>query len=240
MDLRSVGLASLYGALVLLTPKTSYAQLAHPGYSGLISTPNAEVIPHGQLAFNFSWIDGVRTYLFSPQTNRLYAVTAGILPGLEVTLRQTQVVGWHDPEATGVPYAFDRMFSAKYKIPLPGNFPRLAFGIQDIASANFLSGVTGIKPGATQYGQSTYYGVLGVNHNYWDSHIGVGISQAFINGFFGGITYHLFEQLSVLGEWDSKQANWGVRYFPINNWWVQFSGIGNDTWGLSSGVSLTL
>jgi len=240
MDLRSVGLASLYGALVLLTPKASYAYLAHPGYSGLISTPNAEVIPQGKLALNFSWVDGPRTYLFSPQTNRLYVATIGILPGLESTLRQTQVIGWHDPDAPGVQHALDRMFSAKYRFPTPEHFPGLAFGIQDIASANLLSGVTGTKPGVTQYGQTTFYGVLGARHDSWNWHFGYGISQAFIQGFFGGMTYHPFERLSMLGEWDSKQANWGIRYTPINCWWLQISSIGSSTWGVSSGASLTL
>ncbi|MNR82119.1 hypothetical protein D3C72_128740 [compost metagenome] len=240
MESRSVGLVSLYGALVLLIPKPSYAHLAHPGYSGLISTPNAEVIPQGQLALNFSWVNGPRTYLFSPQTNRLYVVTMGILPGLEGTLRQTQVIGWHDPDAPGVQYALDRMFSAKYRLPMPKRFPSLAIGAQDIASANLLSGVTGIQSGATQYGQSTYYGVLGASQDSWDWHFGFGISQGFINGFFGGMTFHLFERLKMLGEWDSKQVNWGLRFVPIDSWWLQISGMGIDTWGLSSGVSLTL
>ena len=240
MDSRSVGLASLYGALVLLSPEESYAHLAHPGYSGLISTPNAEVLPQGKLALNFSWVEGSQTYLFSPNTNRLYIVTVGILPGLEGTLRQTQVIAWHDPDAPGVQHAFDRMFSAKYKLPMPIHFPSLAIGVQDIASVNFLSGVTDINAGATQYGQSTYYGVLGASHGTWDWHLGFGISQKFINGFFGGMTYRLFERLNILGEWDSKQVNWGIRYTPVESWWLQTSGIGSDTWGLSFGASLAL
>lgn len=241
MDTRSVGLASLCGALALLTPKASYAHLAHPGYSGLISTPNAEVIPHGQLALNFSWIDGPATYLFSPQTNRLYVVTAGILPGLEATLRQTQVIGWHDPEAPGVQHAFDRMFSAKYTLPTPKDLPRVAIGMQDIASGNLLSGVRGASPGITQYGQPMLYSVIGGSSRFIEWHFGFGTSQAFINGLFAGMSYHPYEQFRLLGEWDSRRFNVGIHIMPFRKgWWFQLSSISHSTWALSSGLHIIL
>ena len=229
MDWRSVGLASLYGALAVLTPDESFAQLAYPGYSGLISTPNADVLAEGQLAFSFCWMDGQHTYLFAPKINRMYVVTVGILPGVEATLRQTQVIGWQDPAAPGVQHAFDRMVSTKYTFPMPEGSPKLAVGVQDLASANFLTGITGAKPGVTQYGQSTLYGVVGDKYNFWTWHGGLGISQAFINGPFAGISLHPSETFSLLGEWDSHGFNFGSRYSPIRGWQFQISLINQTT-----------
>jgi hypothetical protein len=240
MEWRSVGLSSLYGALVLLTPQTSFAQLAHPGYSGLISTPNAEVLPQGQIALGYSWLDGPSTYLFAPKTNRIYVVTVGILPGLETTLRQTQVIGWHDPEAPGVQHAFDRMFSAKYAFSTPTGYPQVAIGMQDIASGNYLSRTRGARPGSTQYGQSMVYGVVGENRSNWSWHGGYGVSQAFINGIFAGISYNPSEQIKLLGEWDSRGINFGIQLTPLHGWRIQLSSISNATWGINSGLLITL
>ena len=240
MDWRSAGLKSLCGALVVFTPQVGYAHLAHPGYSGLISTPNAEVLQQGQIAAVFSWIDGPDSYLFSPKTNRIYAVTIGVLPGLEATLRQTQVIGWHDPDAPGVQHAFDRMFSAKYSFALPQGFPQAAIGMQDLASGNVLTGARGIRPGMTQYGQSTLYGVIGEGFSDWAWHGGVGISQAFINGLFAGISYHPLHQLRLLGEWDSQGINWGIQLIPMEDWWIQVSSINRSTWGFSLSAQVGL
>ena len=236
MDVRSVGLVSLYGALVLFTPKTSYAHVALPGYSGLMSTPNADVLPQRQLAISFGWLNGPQTYLFAPLTNRLYVISVGLLPGLEVTIRQTQVIGWHDPEAPGVQHAFDRMVSAKYAFSLPERFPKLAVGIQDLASVNFLTNVSGVKPGMTQYDQSTIYGVIGDKHDYWHWHLGVGISQAFINGPFAGISFHPSESFGILGEWDSRRLNFGGRLSPFRELWIQASILDQKTLGIIRGL----
>lgn len=240
MARRSAGPVWLCGALLFLPSKAAYAQLAHPGYTGLISTPTPDVIQQGRLAFGFSWLDGKDTYLFSPKTNRVFAITVGILHGLEGTLRQTQVIGWYPGDAPGVAYGFDRMFSAKYAIPVPHGLPKVAVGIQDLASVNFLAGVRNHKPGVTQYGQTTAYGVLGNSYDSWTWHGGFGISQAFINGFFAGFSYRPLDRLCLQGEWDSKQLNWGLRVIPAGDWWLQVSSIGEGTWGISSGLCFSL
>lgn len=240
MARRSAETVWLCGALLFLPCEAAHAHLAHPGYTGLISTPTPEVLQQGQLSFGFSWLNGRDTYLFPPKTNRIFAITVGILPGFEGTLRQTQVIGWYPGDAPGVAYGFDRMFSAKYALPLSEGLPKVAIGIQDLASANFLVGVPGFKPGATQYGQTTAYGVLGDRFDSWAWHGGLGVSQAFINGFFAGFSYHPIERVSLQGEWDSKQLNWGLRVMPIGDWWLQVSSIGGDTWGISSGIDISL
>lgn len=139
----SLLLMVLGGALFCTYSLPAAAGLSHAGYTGLISTPTPAVEPDGRVSFLFSWIGGNRTYLFSPKINRVYAMTMGLLPGLEVTFRQTQVIGWHDPDAPGIQHSFDRMGSAKYQLPLPKGWPRAAIGIQDFASAGALVGMGG-------------------------------------------------------------------------------------------------
>lgn len=240
MDWRSAGLLSFCGALAIFLPEDCLAHLASPGYSGLISTPNAETLQQGQLALGFSWINGPETYLFAPKTNRIYVVTVGILPGLEATLRQTQVIGWYDPEAPGVNHAFDRMFSAKYALPLPREHPRIAIGMQDIASGNFLTGARGIKPGATQYGQSTLYVVVGEHLWSWSWHLGIGTSQAFLNGLFAGLSYKLNNKAELLAEWDSTRLNTGVRLTPTPWWAIQLASLNQTTWSINSEIRVSL
>lgn len=240
MNERSLGLACLVGALVVFHGEASYAQLAHPGFTGLISTPNAKVMPEGEIAFGFSWVSGPETYLFSPKTNRIYNATVGILPGLEATLRLTQVIGWYDPQAPGVEHAFDRMVSAKYALPLPDSYPQIAIGMQDIASSNFLTRTRGVTPGKTQYGQTTVYGVIGKQWGPWEWHGGVAKSEKFLDGFFSGIRYKPFEQIGVLIEWENGNLNGGIQLQPISGFSVLVSSINQTTRGICTELCIKL
>ena len=239
MKWRSVGVIGLCGAFSVLVPEASLAHLGHPGYSGLISTPDATVLPQGHLALSFTLLEGTETYLFAPRTNRIYAVTVGILPGLEATLRQTQVIGWYDPEAPGVAHALDRMVSAKYQFPLSGPL-KLAIGIQDIASANFLAGIRGHGASSTQYGQSTLYSVLGSTSEGFTWHAGWGASHSFINGAFAGVAYRPLPWLEFMAEYDSRRFNWGTGLSPINPVRLQLTQIGSSTLSLSSSFIIAL
>lgn len=234
MSLRHpAGRILLGGAFWFLSAAAAQAELCHAGYTGLISTPTPEVEPDGRLSFGFSWIDGPRTYLFAPKTNRVYAATMGVLPGLELTFRQTQVVGWVDPDAPGVAYAFDRMGSAKYQLPLPAGFPKLAAGVQDFASVGYISGIPGMTPEGTKHGQSTLYLVVGDHSGPLDWLAGVAKSQSFLNGAFWGLGLRLPFGFSLMAEHDSRQFNCGLRFAPLSGVAMQASSLGGDTTALS-------
>lgn len=230
---RSIQALMLAGALYFATSSPAEAQLAHPGYSGLVSTPTPEVLPEGSLALAFSWLGGTETYLRSPLTNRLYSISAGLLPGLEVTLRLTEMVGWYDPTVPGVTYGNDRMFSAKYQLPMLDTLPRAAVGMQDIASANVLAGIVTDDP-REYYGHSMLYGVLGDTVGPWSWHLGGAFSRSFINGVFGGLSARILPGIHLLVEHDSKRLNWGVQICPVPSFQLKISRFGSDTWGAAS------
>ena len=236
---RSTQAMALAGALLFSAPSPASSQVAHPGYTGLISTPTAEVMQEGSIALVFSWLDGQDTYLRAPLTNRIYAVTAGVLPNLEVTMRLTEMVGWYDSTVPGVTYGNDRMFSAKYQIPRIAPLPRVAVGMQDIASANLLAGLVSDDP-RTYYGHSTIYGVLGDTAPPWSWHIGVAYSREYINGLFGGFRLQLFHGFNLIVEHDSRHLNYGLQINPHPLLALQLSRIGNTTWGGSSTLNLPL
>lgn len=229
----------LGGASFLFLAQPSRAAIANPGFTGSISTPTFEIAEHGTMALSFSWLEGTHTYLRSPMTNRLYTVTAGILPGLEATLRLTEMVGWHDPTVPGVKFGNDRMFSAKYRIPLSSSLPAVAVGIQDIASANYLTGVSRTDP-RQAYGHAFIYAVTGTDFQWGSWHLGFGSSQAFIQGFFGGTTFRVTRRLHLILEHDSRTINWGVRISPFDSLWLQVGRISDDTWALSSTFHFSL
>lgn len=219
-------------AAIVLTAAPATASPSLIGSSGLLSVPDATILTEGTLALGFSWIDGPDTYLFAPRTNRIYSLSVGILPGVEGTFRATQVIGWHDPEAPGFEDAIDRMFNAKARLPLPEPLPRIAVGIQDLFSINALGGIRGAERGQTQYGQSTAYAVT--EHGFGPLRLvaGYGVSPAFIDGLFGGIDWQLIDGLHLLGEYDSRSWNAGLRWTPLP--WAQ------ATVGLLAGRTLGL
>ena len=227
--LRPLRTVLLGGALSLSLALPASAELSHAGFTGLISTPTPEVEAEGRMSFMFSWLGGDRTYVHSPKINRVFALTMGLLPGLEVTFRQTQVIGWIDPDAPGVAHAFDRMGSFKYCLPLPEAFPSVAAGIQDFASVGMLMGISPLKPGLDQRGLSTLYAVTGdwVGPFAWS--LGAARSLASINGVFGGASLDLPGGFLLMAEHDSHSLNVGIRYSPHPAIMLQASQIGDGT-----------
>ena len=230
---------ALAGALHFNIPLPAFSQVAFTGYSGSISTPTPDVLHEGSVALSFSWIDGPETYLRSPLTNRIYTITAGVLPNLEVTMRLTEMVGWHDATVPGVTYGNDRMFSAKYHIPILSTMPKFSIGIQDIASANLLAGIVQNDP-RELYGHSMLYGVAGDSFGPCSWYIGVATSREFINGFFGGLIIDTFPGIQLIGEHDSRHFNWGARINPSPLIDLKICNLGANTLGVSSTLAFQL
>jgi len=208
------------------------AAMAGPGYTGLITTPTAEVVPDGKVETGFFWLEGVHTYLFAPKTNRLLQASAGLWPGLEVTLRFTQVVGWVDPEAPAAPggHAVDRMASVKWRLPLPDSWLPLAVGVQDMGSVNQLAGIMRNWTGATQYGQTTLYAATGSGWGPFRWHAGWATPARNLAGAFGGLEASLPLGLVPLLEWDGRGWNVAIRWAPGENASVLVGRLSGDTW----------
>lgn len=234
--------AAIISSLFLgMVARASDAAPTLVGSTGLIKTPTASVLQQGELEVGFSWIGGPRAYLrpsetyaLPPNTNRMYYASMGILPGLEVSLDMAQVIGWVDPDAPGVANAIHRLSNAKYALPLPQGWPGLAFGVQDPFSVN---GLTRGAIGQTNYGLTTYYGVMSQGFGPLMLHLGYGQSPLFIQGPFGGADYELGFGLNLRAEYDSQQVNAGFLWHPTNWFSLYAARLFPDDW--SYGTALT-
>lgn len=143
----------------------------------------------------------------------------GILPGLEVSLDMLQVIGWVDPEAPGVAWAMHRLSNLKYQLPLPADWPQIAFGAQDPLSVNAISRG---PIGQTDYGLTTYYVVASHAVGPVSLHLGYARSRDFIDGVFGGATWRSVTDSmcgrstmagnGTPGSCGIRSAGWGYRW----------------------------
>lgn len=233
---KRIGLGA--SALIAVLLVGGHAATAAPtaslsGGTGLIKIPTALVLPEGAFDLGFSWIGGPQSYLFRPKGNRSYFISLGLLSGLEVSLDMLQVIGWVDPEASGVSNAIHRLSNAKYQLPLPEGLPRVAFGVQDPFSVN---GLTRGQIGQTNYGLTTYYGAVSHSVGPVSFHLGYGQSESFIRGAYGGVDWTLGCGLNVRTEYDSQRWNLGVLWQPVP--WISLTAarLFPDDWGYGMGL----
>lgn len=224
--LRLGGWSALLLATFAFSP-SAYAAPSLAGNTGLIKTPTAYVFSDGEFIIGFSWVGGARSYLFRPLTNRMYFASIGVLPGLELSLDMLQVIGWVDPDAPGVAWAIHRLSNAKYRLPLPANWPKVAFGAQDPLSANFFARG---PVGKTSYGLTTYYGVVSHSIGPVSGHFGLAQSRDFLNGVFGGADIDLGHGLNYRVEYDSQQWNVGLLWSPFGGLGVHIARLFPDEW----------
>lgn len=177
------------------------------GYTGLINTPNAQVMDSGvadigynnQLDFNGrKYIDG-HNIIFS----------AGLFNGLEVS---GQIVSnsMHDNlfYSEGKGQIRDLSFNAKYQIPyIPKDWLSVAIGMKDIGGA------------LNKY--KTIYAVA--SKELWDFRFSAGVGSSDritgqMDGAFAGIEWQPFKWFSVLTEYDAEAVNAAARLTIPKEW----------------------
>lgn len=232
--MRSVVLSAL--SLLLLAGRAE-ARPTLSGTTGLVTVPTAMTLSEGELVGGFSWLGGTRGYLFRPGINRFYYAGLGLLPGLEVSLSMLQVIGWIDPEAPGVAYAMHRLSNIKFRLPLPEGWPLVALGAQDPLSVNGL--VRGLR-GQTDYGLTTWYGVVTGGWGPLTVSGGYGQSRDAIRGVFGGVACELPLGLELQAEHDSRELALGLSWQPWS--WLHLYGARMlpDDWAWGGGLSYML
>lgn len=235
--MRNVMLALCLWVMSSLALPAAAASLNLAGGTGLIKTPTALTLEDGEFAVGFSWIGGPRGYLYQPKTNRHYFASLSVLPGLELTLDQLQVVGWYPGDAPGVAYGFHRMWNVKYQIPLPESWPRVAVGAQDPLGANFIARGSA---GKTEYGLNTFYGVLSQPLGPLALHLGYGDSPRFIKGVFVGADWEAGAGFNLRAEFDSREWNAGICWRPVSWFGLQAARLFPDDWAYSAVISLSL
>jgi len=213
--------------LLILTPVIGLIIIAQPGIAaisitgttGLVDVPTARIIPDGKIAFGIGYTD--REYsLRGPEYAQVaYYVTAGYLPFLEASLRITNFPGKMDAGAYGS--LKDRMASVKLRIVNEGRYlPSVLLGIHDML------GVHSTRDPAESVNFNTAYIVMSKSIHLplirvLDVHLGYasdlmmkGARHHSMLGIFVGLERKLGRYLTVMGEYDTRKYNVGLRITP--------------------------
>ena len=178
--------------------------LTSQGFTGLINTPNAQVIKEGDAVFLYSnqKDNHLRYYDYdapmAEQENFLAGI--GFLSSVELTGKLVENVG----------RARDLSGNIKYKIPFNQEYmPNIAIGWQDLGSA------------ANFYGNR--YIVLDKEFSFLRASLGYGdstndLGEDRMNGFFGGIEAQFIEEISIMAEHDGEENHLAFRVRTPRSW----------------------
>jgi len=187
-------LIAAFAWLSLCVPAS--ATVNNEGVSGLLSTPTAEVVNDGDAVFSVS-----RSYddTLDPAQDwavRNYCATVGYLPRLEITARFADFPGRPDPNyATNYQ---DRSVAVKYQLLNKDNFT-LAAGMTDIGGYS--------KANKSMYGVIDYTGIPTLR-------LSAGVGNERLDGAFGGLRWTPVEYVSLVGEYDTRNTNYGIEVHP--------------------------
>jgi len=192
----------------LLLSKNFSTTLTPQGFTGVINTPNAQILNEGTLSFLYSnqKDNHLRYYNYSnsmkEQENFLIGI--GFLPNIEITAKL--MVG---QKTLGD-------LSGNIKLLLPSinqNFPNIAIGWQDLGGALSLFGNRYIV-------LDKEIGFLRASLGYGDSLNTVGKSR--MDGFFWGLEAEITEGIFLMGEDDGEENHMAVRLKAPKKWFNNF------------------
>lgn len=181
--------------------QTVETMMSFQGFSGIINTPNANVLREGDMHMMYTdqhesiWRNDI---LSNRQDNYLFSV--GLFNFLEIGGRLTETFGNHR----------GRDLSASVKVS-SGNLtkeypfcPVVAVGIQDVGG------------GANQL-QNKY---LVVSEDLWRLRLSAGYSTGSerMKGAFGGVEFHAHDWITLLGEYDTRDTSAGIRVTTPELW----------------------
>lgn len=206
---------------VLLNAENFSNSLSSQGFTGLINTPNAQVIEEGDATFQFNnqFDNHLRNYNYNnlDASEENYIIGIGLFPNLEVVGRLVEV-GRLSPTAINDFSVRDLSANFKYKIPHNYKyFPNIALGIQDIG-------------GEDNHYDNTYI-VADKQFSFVRTSIGYGragenIKREFgkndtlskrMDGLFGGVEAKVTDWFSVVAEHDGQENHAAIRVAVPNS-----------------------
>lgn len=185
--------------------------LSLQGFTGILNTPNAEVTEEGKGYFLYSRQQ-------EPKWRRVidhednYILSLGLFPYIEASARFMEA-----PRKTSR-YISDLSGNFKAQVPFiprDGWLPQIAFGVQDVTGGqNSRDNAQKLK---------TWYGVATKDLWFLRMSAGYGAGPDRMEGLFGGVEAKAVDWLYVLGEYDTKETNVGLRLvtpdlfgYPVN------------------------
>lgn len=190
------------------------AGLAAPGYTGLGLTPSAEPAAWGQVLLAHD--QALPGHTAAPRGHNLM-VSAGVLPGLEITgrlatndLHCNLYLAGSDPCRGAVTRDLSASFKAGHRFglaALPGVRLSAAFGATDLG-------------GAATFNRA-WYGVLGAERGAWAATAGLArahSAQAALDGAFGSLRWRAHEAVQLQAEAIGRRQWLGARLTLPARW----------------------
>jgi hypothetical protein len=189
------------------------------GVSGYIRTPDSRTVAFKSADFGASVVHdskhvGDDDRNFSPGEHYVYALgiyaVAGILPGLEVSLRHGRQL-----DREGIELYSGRTMSIKSNpFQESEKMPAFAVGIQDILGGNCCRDFNSFYFTASKTFKTgkviKTYATIGLGTDLWIKLTGYAYQK--IKGFFGGFETNFTPSFSAIGEYDSQYFNGGLKY----------------------------
>lgn len=180
--------------------------LSSQGFTGLINTPNAQVIKEGDavLQFNNQFDNHLRNYNYnnSDASEENYIAGIGLFPNFEVIGRLVEV-GRLSPTSTYDFSVRDLSANFKYKIPYQHKYlPNIALGLQDFGGVanHYINNYIVADKEFSFLRTSIGYGKGGDNNR----------GQR-MDGIFGGVEAKVTDWFSVMVEHDAKENHAAIR-----------------------------
>jgi hypothetical protein len=167
------------------------------GVSGVLNTPTAEVVNDGVAVVTMGRFLRRMEGGLPDSITRSYSVTVGYLPRLELTARFIDFPTV--PDTHGTTNFQDRSASMKYRIPLNERWAA-ALGVTDVG------GESQINQGA--YGVLTYQASEQLS-------LSAGAGTERLSGAFANARWSPHERITLLGEYDTQDVNYGVEIKPF-------------------------
>jgi len=173
-----------------------YHASSFQGYSGIINTPNAEVMHEGSADLLYSNEVDSTNIKKSEYLSKNYLVNIGLFSFAEVNGRLAEQC----KKSNHLSCNFrDLSGSAKLQIPYYNKWlPKVALGVQDIGSA------------AAHY--ESKYIVASKQLYFLNASLGYATDSTRMDGIFGGVEVRTFDWLYLLGEYDTNEYAAALRF----------------------------
>jgi len=209
-----------YTLSLLFTTLLLSNDLSFQGFTGLINTPNAQIITEGEATFSFSnqLNNHLRNYDYSlPSVSQEdYMLGIGFLSQVEIVARLSEVDAFSLKRKESVGFEIrDLSTNIKWKLPLENPLlPNIAFGVQDIGSqSNYYTNTYAVM--------DKQIGILHTSLGYGKS--GNNKAGARMDGFFGGVALEMTPWASLLAEHDGEEQHLALRFTLPKPWNYHFS-----------------
>ncbi len=179
--------------------------LSTRGMPGLIHVPTATMVPEGSVDLGYN-VTRDRTVFPGVDRQKSFGFALGLLPRL--------TIGGRGVVATDTDTGLDlaRDISANAQVLLVEDhswWPSIAVGLQDIGG-----GATFFRSRYVVLSKSLFGRLRGT--------VGFGAGPDVLDGPFGGVELALNQFVTVMGEYDTKVFNAGLRLFPFPERWEAY------------------